>query len=93
MSMNTKSSTVQVADLRSRDTYLAVVAIASGFVFLAMWYLTPELLTEPLWSGASLTIAFLLGTFAVFIPVFVAWLIIAKDMPSAAGETFEVSDH
>lgn len=88
MSVNTESSS-----LRKRDTYLAAIAIASGFIFLAMWYLTPAFLEKPLWPGASLTVAFLLGTLSVFIPVLVAWFIAAADKPATAEETFETSHH
>lgn len=81
------------SEIRPRDTQLAIVAIASGFIFLAMWYLTPGLLEKPLWPGAALTVAFLLGTFSVFIPVVVAWFITAADKPATADETYETSDH
>ncbi len=80
-------------EIRPRNNYLAVVAIASGFIFLAMWYLTPGVLEKPLWPGAALTVAFLLGTLSIFIPVLVAWFITAADKSVGADETYETSDH
>ncbi|MGE3335967.1 MAG: hypothetical protein AB7I36_20190 [Rhodospirillaceae bacterium] len=51
------------------------------------------MLEKPLWPGAALTVAFLLGTLSIFIPVLVAWFIAAADKPVGADETYETSQH
>lgn len=87
------SSHSEITALRARDIWLAVIAIASGFLFLAMWYVTPAVLEKPLWAGSALTVAFLLGTLSIVVPILVAWLIAASDKPATAEETYETSDH
>jgi hypothetical protein len=87
------SSHSEITALRARDTWLAIIAIASGFLFLAMWYLAPAVLEKPLWAGSALTVAFLLGTLSIVVPVLVAWLIAAADKAATAEETYETSDH
>lgn len=79
------------AGLDKRGAVLAVITVAMAGVFMALFYVAPDLLARPLWEGAALTIAFLLGTLSLAVPVAVGWLIISPDRDS--GEAFDVTHH
>lgn len=77
--------------LERRGAVLAVLTVILAGGFLALFYIAPDLLARPLWDGATLTVAFLLGTLSLAVPVTVAWVIIARDR--AGTETFETTRH
>lgn len=79
------------AVLDRRGAALAVLTVVFAGVFQALFYIAPDLLARPLWEGATLTVAFLLGTLSLAAPVAVAWAIIARDRDG--GETFDVTHH
>lgn len=78
-------------DLDKRGAALAVLTVILAGVFMALFYVAPDLLVRPLWEGSALTVAFLLGTLSLAVPVFVAWAIIRPDR--AGGETFDTTHH
>jgi hypothetical protein len=86
--MKTKGQDIQFDKRGAAYAVLAVVLIAA---FQAMYYLAPDVLARPLWDGATLTLAFLLGTLSLAMPVAIAWWMIRAD--TADGETFDTTDH
>ena len=86
--MNPKSGNVQ---LEKRGAALAVFAVVIVSLYQALFFAAPEILAQPLWTGSGLTLAFLLGSLSLIIPVAVAWLIIRTD--TADDETFDTSRH
>ena len=83
----------KIPDVRldRRGAAFAVLAVAIIAAYQAMHYLAPDFLAQPLWEGADLTIAFLLGSLSLFIPVAIAWWMIRGD--TADGETFDTAHH
>lgn len=79
------------AALDKRGAALAVLTVVLAGLFMALFYLAPDLLARPLWEGGALTVAFLLGTLSLAVPVAIAWLIIRHDR--AGGETFDTTHH
>jgi hypothetical protein len=69
----------------------AGTAIAVGLVsaYQALYFVAPEFLAIPLWDGSHLTVAFLLGTLSVALPVGVGWWMIRGD--KGDGEVFDVT--
>lgn len=78
-------------DLDKRGAVLAVLTVILAGLFMALFYVAPDLLAQPLWQGSALTVAFLLGTLSLAVPVIVAWAIIHPDR--AGGETFDTTHH
>ncbi len=78
-------------ELDRRGAALAVLTVALAALFMALFYIAPDLLARPLWQGGALTVAFLLGTLSLAVPVVVAWLIVRHDR--AGGETFDTTHH
>jgi uncharacterized membrane protein (DUF485 family) len=76
-----------------RGAWLAVTAVVLIALFQAIWYIAPDVLAQPLWSGSALNIGFLLGTLSMLVPVVVAWLIVKPDSDRPDDETFETSNH
>ena len=74
-----------------RGAVWTVIAVALVSAYQSLYFLAPEFLGRPLWHGSHLTIAFLLGTFSVAIPVATGWWMIRGD--EAGGETFDTSHH
>lgn len=79
------------AGLDKRGAVLAVLTVILAGLFLALFYAAPDLLARPLWEGGALTVAFLLGTLSLAVPVAIAWAIIRADR--ADGETFDTTHH
>ncbi len=78
-------------ELDKRGAAYAILAVVIVAGFQALYYLAPDVLARPLWDGANLTLAFLLGTLSLAIPVAIAWWMIRAD--TADGETFDTSQH
>ncbi|MGE4062217.1 MAG: hypothetical protein AB7E79_02520 [Rhodospirillaceae bacterium] len=77
--------------LEKRGALWTVIAVAVVSAYQSLYFLAPDFLAIPLWEGSSLTIAFLLGTLSVAIPVAVGWWMIKED--KADVETFDVTHH
>lgn len=77
--------------LEKRDAVWTLSAVALVAAYQALYFLAPAFLARPLWEDSSLTLAFLLGTLSIVIPVAVGWWMIRGDAPS--GETFDTADH
>lgn len=67
-------------------TAIAVILVSA---YQALYFVAPDFLAAPLWDGSYLTVAFLLGTLSVAIPVAAGWWMIQGD--KAEGETFDVT--
>ncbi len=68
-----------VQPIDKRGAWLAVLAIAIAAVFQGMWDFAPHFLETPLWPGASLTLALLLGFLSLVAMVSIAWLMCRAD--------------
>ncbi len=77
------------AGLDRRGAALAVLTVILAGLFMALFYVAPGLLARSLWNGSALTVAFLLGTLSLAVPVVIAWLIIRGDRPD--GATFDTA--
>lgn len=67
----------------------ATVGVVSAYQ--ALYFLAPEFLAIPLWRGSALTMAFLLGTLSIAVPVVAGWWMIRGD--EAGGESFDAGHH
>lgn len=88
--MTSKRPDVQPLDIRG--TIYTAVAFVVAALYQTLWYVAPDFLAQPLWQGATLTVAFLLGTIAVTGPIFLAWLV-ARNDDAEPDETYETSSH
>ncbi len=75
--------------LDKRGAVGTAIAVALVSAYQALYFLAPDFLATPLWGGSYLTVAFLLGTLSVAIPVVVGWWMIQGD--KADGEIFDVT--
>lgn len=87
--MASKRPDVQPLDGRSALCAGAAVILIS--VHELLWRFARETLATPLWEGATLTITFVLSASVIFIPVFLAWLVVRKD--GVPTETYKTSKH
>jgi len=79
--------------LDRRGALLAAASILLTATYQSLWYFAPQLLAHSLWTGSALNLGFLLGTLSIWVPIFIAWLIVRSDHQSPSRETFEVSEH
>ena len=79
------------AELNTRGAILAVLAVLLAALFQGLFYVAPGFLASPLWDGSALTVAFLLGTLSLALPVVIAWWAIRGD--KSGGETFDTTSH
>lgn len=77
--------------LVKREVVLTLISIVLAVLYQTLWYVAPDLLAYPLWSGSMLTVSFVLGSFAILAPIFTAYLIACRDVVS--DEVYETSDH
>jgi hypothetical protein len=80
-----------VQRLDGRSAICAVAAVVLISVHELLWRFARETLATPLWEGANLTFTFVLSASVIFIPIFLAWLVVRKD--SGPVSTHESSDH
>ncbi len=88
--MGLKKPDVQPLDVRGVTFTVAAILVAA--LYQGLWYVAPNFLALPLWQGATLSVAFLLGSLALAAPVILAWLAIRFD-DANSSETFETSGH
>lgn len=69
----------KTANMSPRDLIYTALAVAIGVVFLIVWYLAPEILTVPLWTGSPISFGFVAGTISLFGPILISWLLIRHD--------------
>ena len=61
-------------------TIYTAIAFTTSALYQTLWYIAPGFLARPLWQGATLTVAFLLGTIAILGPILLAWLVARDDV-------------
>jgi hypothetical protein len=83
--------TAGVQPLRTRDAVIAAVAIGTGALNLALWFLAPGLLKSMI-GDTAIPVSILLILFCIFLPVVLAWLIVRGD-DGERDESFETSGH
>lgn len=81
------------AQLSRRDTWLAALAVVLTLIFQSTWYIAPEILSYPLWEGATLNLGFLLGSISLVVPVAIAWWCMHDDKPASSDDIHETSHH
>jgi hypothetical protein len=77
--------------LDKRGAMWTAIAVFLVSAYQALYFLAPGFLAIPLWEGSYLTMAFLLGTLSLVLPVVIGWWMIRGD--KADSETFDVTQH
>ncbi len=76
-----------------RGASLAVTTILLTAIYQATWYVAPQLLALPLWSGSALNVGFILGTLSIAVPILTAWLMVRDDRAATPSEQYETNNH
>ena len=65
--------------LDRRGLFYGLLALALAALYQALWWLAPDVMAAPLWSGATIPVSVPLGVIAIYMPLLLAWACIRRD--------------
>jgi hypothetical protein len=73
-----------VQSLNKSDALLALAAVGVAILYQGVWYVFPEFMALPLWSGSAIPLSIPLAIVVYLGPLLFAYLIVRHDIQSTA---------